>query len=47
MQTPPKKEPLAVQVECKICGLIQEYRGQIPCNRCKRKGSLQLVRRKE
>jgi hypothetical protein len=39
----PAEDPLAIKVRCKNCGLVQTYKGQIPCDRCKESGSLQLL----
>jgi uncharacterized OB-fold protein len=45
MSSKTKEDPLVIKVRCSKCGLVQLYKGQIPCNRCKKSGSLQLVRR--
>jgi len=41
-----KKEPLEIRVKCKECGHEQPYKGQIPCDKCRKQGSLELVRAK-
>jgi hypothetical protein len=45
MSTQAKKEPLLVEVQCKHCGCIQPYKGDLRCRRCKKSGNLQLVKR--
>lgn|GEM_PF-3074492 len=39
-----KENPLEIKVQCKHCGFTQPYKGQIPCDRCGKSGSLQLVK---
>ena len=43
MSSKNKEDPLAIKVQCKNCGHVQNYCGQIPCDLCKQSGSLQLI----